>query len=202
MAASAPSRALRRFAPILLALLLATLLSGCAAALVGGGVAAAAVASDRRSLGNQIDDQTLERAMRRQLDQHEATLPGVRVKPVAHNGTLLLAGEVASSAQRDRIAALAGQLTGVRRVVNELAVEEPAGPWRRTRDTVLNGRAKTALLDIAAPGFDPGKVNVTTVRGEVYLMGLVTRGEASQVVDAVRALRGVRRIVKVFEYLD
>lgn len=192
----------RRLAPALAVLLLAAALSGCAAAIVGGGVAAAAAVSDRRSLGNQIDDQTIERSMRRLVGEHEASLPGARVKPVAHNATLLLIGEVGDAAQRDRIAALAGGIGGVKRVVNELAVVDPASPLRRTRDTVLNARAKTALLDLRLPGFDPGKVNVTTVRGEVYLMGLVTRGESDRVVDAVRGLRGVRRIVKVFEYLD
>jgi len=201
MAVSLRTRA-RRCAPALSALLLAALLSGCAAAIVGGGVAAATMASDRRSLGNQIDDQTLERAMRRQVSAHEGSLAGARVKPVAHNGTLLLVGEVANAAQRDRVAALAGQLAGVKRVVNELAVADEAGPWRRTRDTVLNGRAKTALLNVKLAGFDATKVNVTTVRGEVYLMGLVTREEGNRAVDAIRELRGVRRIVKVFEYLD
>lgn len=202
MAASALPRIRRMLAPAVLLLLLAALLSGCAAALVGGGVAAATMASDRRSLGNQIDDQSLERAMRRQASAQEGTLAGARIKPVAHNGTLLLVGEVANAAQRDRIAALAGQLGGVKRVVNELALEDQAGPWRRTRDTVLNGRAKAALLNIDVPGFDPTKVNVTTVRGEVYLMGLVTRDEGNRAVEAIRELRGVRRIVKVFEYLD
>ena len=202
MAASALPRLCRMLAPALLLLALVALLSGCAAAIVGGGVAAATMASDRRSLGNQIDDQSLERAMRRQVAAQEGTLADARVKPVAHNGTLLLIGEAAGNAQRDRIAALAGDINGVRRVVNELTVGEPAGPWRRTRDTVLNGRAKTALLNVKSPGFSPNKVNVTTVRGEVYLMGLVTRDEARQVVDAVRELRGVQRIVKVFEYLD
>ena len=52
------------------------------------------------------------------------------------------------------------------------------------------------------PGFDPSQVNVTTVRGEVYLMGLVTRAEADAVVEDVRRVRGVRRVVRAFEYVD
>lgn len=187
---------------ILLACVLATTLSGCAAVVVGGAAAAAFSASDRRSLGNQIDDQAIESMLKRRLAQREDELPGARVKPVAHNGVLLLIGETRDAAQRDRIGDLAAEIGGVRRVVNELAVAAPAGPWRRTRDTALTARAKTALLDLGLPGFDATKVNVTAVRGEVYLMGMASRREADATVAAVRDLRGVRRVVKVFEYLD
>ena len=187
----------------LLALLAACLLlCSCAAALVGGAAVGAAAVSDRRSLGNQIDDQSIERQMQQRIRRREADLPAARVKPVAHNGTLLLLGEARDPSQRDAIAALAAELPGVQRVVNELDVGEPASPWRRSRDVLLTARAKAALLDLGLPGFDASKVNVTSVRGEVYLMGLVRRREAQAAVDAIGGLRGVRRIVKVFEYID
>ena len=186
-----------------LALLAAcVLLSGCAAALVGGMAVGAAAVSDRRSLGNQIDDQSIERQMQQRIARRADDLPGARIKPVAHNGTLLLLGESRDPAQRDAVAALAAELPGVDRVVTELAVAEPASAWRRSRDTLLTARAKAALLDLGLPGFDATKVNVTSVRGEVYLMGLVRRREAQAAVEAIGELRGVRRIVKVFEYLD
>ena len=51
-----------------------------------------AAVNDRRSLGNQIDDQTIERAMHKRIKTHRDSLPGARVKAVAHNGTLLLIG--------------------------------------------------------------------------------------------------------------
>jgi osmotically-inducible protein OsmY len=190
------------FARTLFAACLVALLSGCAAALVGGAAVGAAAVSDRRSLGNQIDDQTIERAMQQRIKAQRDGLPGARVKAVAHNGTLLLIGETHDAAQRDRIAGLAADLPGVRRVVTELAVTEPAGVLRRSRDTLLTTRAKAALVNLGVEGFDATKVNVTAVRAEVYLMGLVTRREGAAAVSAISELRGVRRIVKVFEYLD
>ena len=124
---------LHRLLPWLAALLLLALLSGCAAALVGGATVGAAAVADRRSLGNQIDDATIERAMRQRIARHEAELPQARVKPVSHNGILLLIGEARDAAQRDRIADLAAELPGVRRVVTELAVEERAsGAFSKT----------------------------------------------------------------------
>ncbi|MEO1872416.1 MAG: transporter, partial [Cobetia sp.] len=36
----------------------------------------------------------------------------------------------------------------------------------------------------------------------VYLMGIVTRAEADQIVSKVSEVGGIQRIAKVFEYLD
>ncbi|MDX1606637.1 MAG: DNA-3-methyladenine glycosylase I, partial [Candidatus Competibacterales bacterium] len=65
--------------------------------------------------------------------------------------------------------------------------------------TVL--RKRDAYRDRFA-GFDPTRVKVVTERGIVYLMGLVTTAEGNAAAEAVRQVRGVRKVVKVFEYLD
>ena len=52
------------------------------------------------------------------------------------------------------------------------------------------------------PGFDPTRVKVLTQKGNVYLMGLVTREEGELVTEQVRNVNGVRRVVKVFEYIE
>ena len=87
-------------------------------------------------------------------------------------------------------------------MVNELLIGEPPGVWRRSGDATLTSRVKAALIGIDMPGFDASRINVTTVRGEVYLMGLVSRAEADATVDTIRTMRGVNRIIKVFEYTD
>jgi osmotically-inducible protein OsmY len=74
--------------------------------------------------------------------------------------------------------------------------------WRRSVDTVLTSRVKAALLGVDLPEFDASRINVTSVRGEVYLMGLVRQAEADAAVERVRDVRGVQRVIKVFEYLD
>ena len=109
---------------------------------------------------------------------------------------------VATAEQKEIAAARAMDLQGARRVVNEIAIGEPPGNWQRGTDSTLTGRVKAALLGIDLPEFDASRVNVTSVRGEVYLMGLVRRSEAQAAVDVVRGMRGVARVVKVFEYLD
>lgn len=186
---------------VLATLLLAATLPGCAAVVVGGAATAGAV-HDRRSIGTVIDDQTLEVAAIDRIYQERDRFGGSRITAIAHNGVLLLAGEVADEGLRLRAAERVQELAGVRRVINEIAVAEPAGVGRISADSALTLRIKAGLLDLDLPDFDASRVNVTTVRQEVYLMGLLHRAEADAVVAEVRRMRGVRRVIKAFEYLD
>lgn len=187
----------------LIALLLACMaLGGCVAVVVGGAATTAGAAHDRRSMGTVLDDNTLEVAAIDRIYSERPAFKGTRIKAVAHNGVVLLIGEVFDETQKSHAEERVLQLQGVRRVVNELALGEPPGNWRRGADSALTARVKAALIGIDLPEFDATRVNVTTVRGEVYLMGLVRRAEADAAVDAASQVRGVERIIKVFEYLD
>lgn len=183
-------------------LLLLPMLGGCLAAVVGAGAATGAAVHDRRSVGTVIDDQALQIAIIDRIYTERDRFGGTRIKCVVHNGVALLIGEVFDDALKARAGERAFELQGVKRVVNELAIGEPPGAWRRGADATLTSRVKTALIGVDLPGFDASRVNVTSVRGEVYLMGLVSRAEADAAVETVRHMRGVARVVKVFEYTD
>jgi osmotically-inducible protein OsmY len=179
------------------------LLPGCAALLVGGAAAGAGAAHDRRSVGTVIDDNNIELTAYDAINKDKEIALRNNVGIVVYNGVMLLIGEVRTEELRQRAERLASGLQGVRRVVNEISVEEPTGFGSATRDRWLTGRVKLALLDIVdQPGFDPTRVNVTTQNGKVYLMGLVSRAEAERVVEIARGVPGVERVVKVFEYTD
>lgn len=183
-------------------LLMLPLLGGCVAAVVAGGAATGAAVHDRRSVGTVLDDQTLQIAIIDHIYTERDRFDGTRIKAVVHNGVALLIGEVFDEAQKARAGERAFELRGVKRVVNELAVGLPPGVWRRSADATLTSRVKAGLIGVKLPGFDASRINVTTVRGEVYLMGLVTRAESDAAVDKVRDIRGVNQVVKVFEYTD
>lgn len=183
-------------------LLVVPLLGGCVAAVVAGGAATGAAVHDRRSVGTVVDDQALQIAIIDRIYQERDRFDGTRIKAVVHNGVALLIGEVFDESLKARAGERANELQGVKRVVNELLIGEPPGVWRRSGDATLTSRVKTALIGIDLPGFDASRVNVTTVRGEVYLMGLVSRAEADAAVSTVRVMRGVNRVIKVFEYTD
>jgi osmotically-inducible protein OsmY len=179
------------------------MLGGCAAVVVGGAAAGAGAAHDRRSVGTVIDDNNIELTAYDAINKDKELALKNNVGVVVYNGVMLLVGEVRSEELRQRAERLASGLQGVRRLVNEISVEEPTGFGGATRDRWLTLRVKTALLDIVdQPGFDPTRVNVTTQNAKVYLMGLVTREESERVVEIARGVPGVDRVVKVFEFTD
>lgn len=183
-------------------LALVPMLTGCAAVAVGAIGAGALALHDRRTLPALVDDQQIEIAATRAFHADESMGGDTHIRVVSFNGMVLLAGEVPSDQHRQRAESLTRGVEGVRRVVNELAVREPTGVGTRLKDMGITLEVKSALLGVDVDGFDPTRVKVVTLRGNVYLMGLVTPREAQAVLDKVRYLRGVDRIVKVFEHLD
>ncbi len=55
------------------------------------------------------------------------------------------------------------------------------------------------MRDEGAPGT---KIKVVTESGVVYLMGLLTRAEASAAAEVARTTAGVTKVVTLFEYID
>ena len=193
---------LRTAALLLLAM---PLLHGCILA-VGGAVAVGAhVAHDRRDTGTVISDRRIAFSANDAINRDRDFVANDNyVKTVVYNGTLLLCGEVRTAELKQRAASKVSNLESVTRVVNEIAVvDEPQGFWRRRQDNAMTARVKAALLDITSmPGFDPTRINVTTVHGVVYLMGLVSHEEADAAVEVARNIGGIDKVVKVFEYSE
>jgi osmotically-inducible protein OsmY len=180
-------------------LLAAVVLSGCAAAVVGG----AAAVHDRRSVGNVIDDNGIEISVKQKIYNEAEINEDDHIKVVSNNGIVLLVGETMTEQNRKRATEIAQAVNGVRQVHNELGVRFESSFGGRFDDTYLNTKINTALLTKnPLPGFDPTRINVTTVRDIAYLMGLVTRDEGEAVADVVRNVGGIEKVVKVFEYID
>lgn len=187
--------------PVLLALALQ--LSGCAAVVVGGAAATGLAVHDRRSFGTVVDDNVLEARVRDALYGREEFTTDHRIKVNANNGWILLAGEVESTANVRLAGEVTAGINGVRRVINELVPERRASLGRGTEDRWISTKVNAAMTRIRdLPGFDATRVKVTTTRGVVYLMGMVSREEAEAATSRARTVRGVHRVVTIFEYLE
>jgi osmotically-inducible protein OsmY len=185
----------------MLALLSVTLiLQGCAAAVVGGAATTAVVAHDRRTTGIIVEDQAIELKAYDALAKDPETKQS-RIHVTSYNKVVLLTGQASSEAVRSKAEQLVSKVEQVRRVVNELEIGSTASLGEDTRDVALTTEVKLRLTKIKLPDFDPLRVKVVTERGVVFLMGLLTKQEAQAVTDEVRYISGVRRVVKVFEYI-
>lgn len=184
------------------ALLLAALLQGCAAPLVVGGAAVggAAVAHDRRTAGTLVDDQGIELKVADAISKDKALNDQAHINATSFNGIVLLTGEAPNQTLRARATSLASKVEKVRRVQNEIAIGKPSSLSSRSNDAWITTKVKTKLL--TSDKVDGTRVKVVTEAGTVYLMGLVKRKEANEAVAVVRNTSGVKRVVKVFEYLD
>lgn len=187
---------------IITTLILSLGLSACAPVLVGGAlVTAVNVAHDRRSSGQVLDDKMITASVKNEL--RKSLSDDSRIKVKTYNGVVLMAGEVKN--QNDRVTAedVAAVKDGVMKVVNELKlVDEVSMLGRRTKDKYISTKAKGSLLKVKLEDFDPTRVSIVTANHEVFLMGMVTQQEAEAVVDRIRNLKHVKRVVKIFEYMD
>ncbi|MEJ2394376.1 MAG: BON domain-containing protein [Candidatus Thiodiazotropha sp.] len=177
------------------------LLQGCAALVVGGAATTAVVAHDRRTTGIMVEDQAIEFKTYDQLAKDEAIKQNSKVNVTSYNKVVLLTGQADSDAIRRKAEQIASQVEQVRRVVNEIEIGSTASFGEHSRDVALTTEVKLRLTKVDLPGFDPLRVKVITERGSVYLMGLLTKEEANEVTEVVRYISGVRRVVKVFEYI-
>ena len=190
---------------MLLLMLALPLLHGCFAVIAGGAAAGAGAAHDRRSVSTVVDDRNIQLTALDLVNRDKNLVrDDNRVKIVVYNGVMLLCGQVRSTELKQRAQAIAENVRGVTRLVNELEIiDEPQGFWRRRQDNVLSARVKSALFDITSlPGFDPSRVNITAAHHVIYLMGLVNHEEADAVTAIARDVSGVEKVVKVFEYTD
>lgn len=190
-------------APALLTLCLTVpLLQGCAPAIVAGVVVGASTIHDRRSAQTVFEDQQIEVQGMAAKYQNSDIQKGSQIAVTSYNHVVLLTGQADSEEISLKFAELMSRQPKVRKVINEVTVGPRATISRQTQDAMLTSQVKAALLNVNLPGFDPTRVKVVTESATVYLMGLVTPAEADAVVDKARYIRGVERVVKVFEYID
>jgi osmotically-inducible protein OsmY len=177
------------------------LLQGCAALVVGGAATTAVVAHDRRTTGTVVEDQSMESKFYDRLSQTPALQDSRNIKVTSYNKVVLLTGQAQSDAVRRQAEEVASQVEQVRRVVNEIEIGSDASFGEHSRDLALITEIKLRISSIDLPDFDSLRVKVVAERGSIYLMGLVTKEEADAVTEVVRYISGVRRVVKVFEYI-
>lgn len=177
----------------------ALLLQACSTAVSTG----ARVAHDRRSAGIMLDDHSIMFKVSHRLSvENGFSTDDAHINVNVYNLQVLLTGEVRSDALRAQAEERARSVPLVREVQNHLLVAEPTSTSSRLNDTWITTKAKSALFNIDLPDFDPLRVQITTERGEVFLMGLVTADEARAVIDKVRHIRGVTKVMDMLEYVQ
>jgi osmotically-inducible protein OsmY len=175
------------------------LLAGCVPLLVAGAVGGTAlVATDRRSVGAQADDEAIELKIGNNIGTGYGDR--VHVNVTSYNGIVLLTGEVPTPELVTTITQIARTTAKVRTVHNELTVGPVSSVGSRTNDSYITSKVKARFVE--ANKFAPNHVKVVTERQVVYLMGLVRHDEADTAAQIAATTSGVVRVVKLFEYIN
>jgi osmotically-inducible protein OsmY len=182
-----------------LLVLLAAGMSGCVLFLGGAALGGAIVATDRRSVGIQVEDTEIEHRVNQALEEHFAR-QSVRIDVTSYNQKVLLAGQVPSDQDRDYAERLAAVQQNVQTVHNELTIGSLAGLSSQTDDGLLRGKVASALLDV--PGLSSGVVKTTCTDGTIFLLGRVSAAEAALAERAASHVNGVKRVVALFDVLS
>jgi osmotically-inducible protein OsmY len=185
----------RRLSMLAAAALAAGLLQGCFPLAVTGVGTAALVATDRRTAGTYLEDETIEWKVFGRLREG---FPGAHVNATSYNRRVLLTGEVPNEEMKKKVEDAVRALDNVREVTNELQVAGASSLASRGSDSLITSNVKARMVNNGR--FSPQHVKVLTEAGVVYLMGLVTPQEGDAAVEIARNTSGVVRVVKVFEY--
>lgn len=189
---------LPRHLPLILALGATLSLQACVPLIAGGAGVGAMVASDRRTSGAYLEDENIEWKTSQRLTDRFGER--IHVNATSYNRNLLLTGEVPNEATKQAVQEEAMKVPNLRALTNEVRIAPISTFGSRSHDALTTSQVKARFIDQGTFGFE--HVKVVTEAGTVFLMGMVTPREADAATEIARTTQGVRRVVRVFEFIS
>jgi osmotically-inducible protein OsmY len=186
------------FVKALTSVMLLSMLGACAPLMFAGVAGTALVASDRRTSGAQLEDESIE--IRAQSRIRDNLGERVHINVTSYNRQVLLTGEVTAEKDRQGALQLVERIENVKSVVNELSVMPMSNLSERSNDLLISAKVKASYVD--SKDLFASAFKVVTERGVVYLMGRVTQREAKSATEKTRNVNGVNKVVRLFEIIS
>ncbi|MGM0429992.1 MAG: division/outer membrane stress-associated lipid-binding lipoprotein [Pseudomonadota bacterium] len=168
-------------------------LQGCAAVAVGAAAVGISSATDPRTIGTQVDDQTIEMKANAKLGNDEQ-LEESRVIAVSYDTNVLLIGQVPSENLKRRAEDVIKDTNGINKIFNQLRIGTKASATVRAGDSWITSKVKLKFANNKS--IDATSIKVVTENGEVFLLGHVSQAEADAAVEVARNVDGVERVIK------
>ncbi|MCZ4304978.1 BON domain-containing protein [Zoogloeaceae bacterium G21618-S1] len=173
-------------------------LQGCFPLVATGVGTGALMVSDRRSSGAYVEDEAIEWKAAAQIK--EKLGDHVHINVISYNRNVLLTGEAPDAGMRDQLPRLISVVPNVRGVTNDVQVAGHSSLTSRSNDTLITSKVKARMIDSAS--VQANQIKVVTEASTVYLMGMVTQQEADAATQVARTTDGVKKVVRVFEYIS
>lgn len=193
------ARTARTAVTVAVLLVSATQLAGCFPILAGAMVGGVLLAADRRPTGTQTIDRGLQLEVENTIASRYSS-GQASVSVTVYNRKVLLTGEARNDEVKQQIEQYVRGLPNAREVINELQVTSTPGFMTTSNDAYLTSKVKTLLT--TADGVPANSIKVTTDKGVVYLLGVVTAAEGDKATEVARNASGVVKVVKAFDYVS
>ena len=152
-----------------------------------------------RSFSQQVEDEGIETKAIVNIHAANEAFDDADFLVVSFNGYVLIAGEVANQSLKDQASNVVREIPGVRRIYNEMEIGRPSDAKTEASDVWITAQVKSILLfQSDTPSL---RVKVVTENSVVYLMGLLTPEEAQRAAEAAAGIKGVVRVVQLFEII-
>lgn len=173
---------------------LTTQLTACVETAIIGAVAASAIVlSDRRSVATYSKDAWIDIQAATPLSEIGST-KNTHIIANAFNSRVLLTGQVASEADKQKATDVVQAISGVKGVDNQLVVGPVTTLDVRNNDSFITSKVKARLVN-DQPELG-NAMKVVTENGVVYVFGMLTQSEVERGIEIVRTTAGVQRVVK------
>jgi osmotically-inducible protein OsmY len=179
-------------------LIAATQLSACIPLAVVGVGAGVMMATDRRIYETQIADQGSENRFTSRIAERFGS--AIHVNATVYNRIVLITGEVPDAAARDEVVKIASSLPNIRSLQNEVKIASASTLSARANDSLITSKIKARLAGQSGTALTT--IKVVTEANHVFLLGLVTKEEATLAAEIASTTSGVQSVVKVFEYIS
>lgn len=182
----------------MLCIAFSTSLVGCAEILIGSAVMSAVAAADRRTVGAQAEDKEILLKANHAVSQLVGSAGQVEI--TSYNRNVLITGVVVNEKFKVQVEKQVNNIRGVQSVVNDLIIGDYSqGLASKSQDALITAKVKAALVN--QKDLQANVVKVVTVKGHVYLLGIVTTKEAEAAAEAARSVGGVEKVIKMFEFI-
>lgn len=186
---------------LLFLIAIALSLQGCIfVAGAAAGAAGVAVVYDHRKLEKILLDEKIAKDAATKLRSDEEIHENAHIEVTCFNQVVLLTGEATNSGLRQKAEDIVRTVPDIKRIYNQVLIKGPSSSLTQASDSWITAKIKTQML--ATKGLQSGTIKVVTENGTVYLMGIVNKDQAEIAVDIARQVRGVQRVMKIFQYTN
>lgn len=194
---------MRIFSPLLF-VLLSVSMQGCFTAAPPESESNSSLMYDRLAARAFVADEKIELAVAARIGKEIKT--ETHVNMTSFNRKVLITGEVPDKATKAEIGKIVSATENVLSVNNELAISANSSLASRNNDSQITDDVKRRLSQdkriINNQLFSPDYIKFVTENGAVFLIGTVNRARAEAATEVASSTSGVKRVVKLFEYLD